>query len=158
MNRREFILSSAGTVALMRAGAVSAATDASYVTVRRSEQEWRAMLSEAEYDVLREEGTERAFTSPLNDETRAGTFHCKGCDLPVYPSDTKYKSGTGWPSFWAPIEDAVRTKPDRKLFITRTEVHCRRCGSHLGHIFDDGPEPTGERHCLNGIALTFSAA
>ena len=158
MNRREFILSSAGTVALMRASATSAATDASYVTVRRSEQEWRAMLSEAEYDVLREEGTERAFTSPLNDETRAGTFHYKGCDLPVYPSDTKYKSGTGWPSFWAPIEDAVRTKPDRKLFITRTEVHCRRCGSHFGHIFDDGPEPTGERHCLNGIALTFSAA
>ncbi len=156
MNRREFVLSAAGTIALLRAGASRAATDARYVTVRRSEAEWRAMLSDAEYDVLRNEGTERAFTSPLNDETRAGTFNCKGCKLPVYPSDTKYKSGTGWPSFWAPIEDAVRTKPDRKLFITRTEVHCRRCGSHLGHIFDDGPKPTGKRHCLNGIALTFT--
>lgn len=160
MNRRDFATAFAATLAgaaALRGTTAAAATNAPYVTVERTEEEWRAMLTDAEYDVLRDEGTERAFTSPLNDETRAGTFHCKGCDLAVYPSDTKFKSGTGWPSFWAPIEDAVRTKPDRKLLVmVRTEVHCRRCGSHLGHIFDDGPEPTGKRHCLNGIALTFT--
>ena len=116
------------------------------------------MLSDIEYRVMREEGTERAFTSPLNDITEAGLFHCKGCDQPVYDSETKFKSGTGWPSFYAAIDGAVGTKPDRKLFMTRTEVHCSRCGSHLGHIFDDGPEPTGKRHCINGVSLTFQAA
>ena len=123
--------------------------------ITRTEAEWRAMLSDVEYAVMREEATETAYTSPLLGETRKGTYHCKGCDLPLYSSAHKYDSGTGWPSFWKSLPDAVRTKPDNSLFATRTEVHCRRCGSHLGHIFDDGPQPTGKRHCLNGVSLTF---
>lgn len=126
--------------------------------IDRSRKEWESMLTDAEFYVMREEGTERAFTSPLNDEKRAGTFLCKGCDLPLYSSEHKFDSGTGWPSFWQALPDAVETKPDRKLFVTRTECHCRRCGSHMGHIFDDGPEPTGKRHCINGIAMTFQPA
>lgn len=123
--------------------------------VTRSPAEWRAMLTDLEYEVMREEATERAFSSPLDKETRTGTYHCKGCNLPLYSSAHKYDSGTGWPSFWQSLPNAVGTKPDRSLFATRTEVHCRRCGSHLGHIFDDGPQPTGKRHCLNGVSLSF---
>lgn len=123
--------------------------------IARTKAEWRAMLTELEYAVLREEATEAPFSSPLDTETRAGTYHCKGCDLPVYGSAQKYDSGTGWPSFWQSLPDAVGTKPDNTLFATRTEVHCRRCGSHFGHIFEDGPAPTGKRHCLNGVSLTF---
>jgi peptide-methionine (R)-S-oxide reductase len=125
--------------------------------VTRSEEEWRAILTDAQYRVLREEATERAFSSPLDKEYRAGTYHCAGCDLPLYSSDTKYDSGTGWPSFWAPIKGAVGTKPDRGLLGARTEVHCRRCGGHLGHVFDDGPQPTGKRYCMNGVAMVFRA-
>lgn len=125
--------------------------------ITRSEAEWRAMLTDVEYDVMREEETERPHSSPLNAETREGTYHCKGCDLPLYSSAHKYDSGTGWPSFWQSLPEAVRTKPDNSFFATRTEVHCRRCGSHLGHIFDDGPQPTGNRHCLNGVSLVFLA-
>lgn len=116
------------------------------------------MLSDLEYEVMREEGTERAFTSPLNDEKRPGIFACRGCEQPLYSSETKYDSGTGWPSFWEAMPDAVATKPDRKFFMVRTEVHCDRCGSHLGHIFDDGPPPTGKRHCINGVSLVFNPA
>ncbi|MCD9146243.1 peptide-methionine (R)-S-oxide reductase MsrB [Pseudophaeobacter flagellatus] len=123
--------------------------------ITRTQVEWRAMLTNAEYAVMREEETEPPYSSPLLTLTRAGTYHCKGCDLPVYSSQHKYDSETGWPSFWKSLPGAVRTKPDNSLFATRTEVHCRRCGSHLGHIFDDGPAPTGKRHCLNGVSLTF---
>ena len=126
--------------------------------VTRSDAEWRAMLTKAEYKVMRKEGTERSGSSPLDKTWDEGTYYCKGCDLPVYSSKHKFDSGTGWPSFWQSLPDAVRTKPDRKLFTVRTEVHCRRCGSHFGHIFDDGPAPTGKRHCLNGISLVFRKA
>ena len=108
--------------------------------------------------MLRQEATEPAFSSPLNDEHRSGIFACAGCEQELYSSETKFDSGTGWPSFWAPLDDAVATKTDFKLVIPRTEVHCDRCGGHLGHIFDDGPEPTGKRHCLNGVALDFAPA
>ena len=108
-----------------------------------------------EFYVLREEGTERAGTSPLNDEKRDGTFVCAGCALPLFKSETKYESGTGWPSFYAPIEGALGTKVDRKLFMARTEYHCIRCGGHQGHVFKDGPRPTGLRYCNNGVALDF---
>jgi peptide-methionine (R)-S-oxide reductase len=114
---------------------------------------------ENEYLVLREEETERPFTSPLNAERRIGTYACRGCALPVYASDAKYDSGTGWPSFFESLPDAIRTREDRRLiFQVRTEVHCRRCGGHFGHVFDDGPEPTGKRHCLNGLSLEFVPA
>ncbi|SIO05085.1 peptide-methionine (R)-S-oxide reductase MsrB [Vannielia litorea] len=159
MNRRDFLsaASAALPVGLLLSPRLLAATEGSF-EVTRSEAEWRAMLTETEYAVMREEATERAGTSPLNDEKRPGTYACKGCDLPLYSSETKYDSGTGWPSFWQSLPDAIGTKEDRKLFSVRTECHCRRCGSHLGHIFDDGPAPTGKRHCLNGVSLTFLPA
>jgi len=123
--------------------------------VAKSEAEWRAQLTPAQYRVLREHGTERAGTSPLDKEHGKGTFKCAGCDLPLFSSETKFDSRTGWPSFWTPLDDAVGTARDRALFMVRTEVHCRRCGGHLGHVFDDGPPPTGQRYCMNGAALTF---
>ncbi|GLS88044.1 peptide-methionine (R)-S-oxide reductase [Cypionkella aquatica] len=126
--------------------------------VTLSEAEWKAKLSDAAFRVLREEDTERAGSSPLNDEHRRGTFLCAGCDLPVFASETKFDSGTGWPSFYQPIAGAVGTKEDNSLFSTRTEVHCRRCGGHLGHVFNDGPQPTGLRYCMNGVAMKFVAA
>lgn len=125
--------------------------------ITRTEAEWREILSPDQYYILRQAGTEQPFSSPLNDETRAGVFSCAGCQLENYASDAKYKSGTGWPSFTASLENAIVTQPDRTLLLERTEALCRRCGSHLGHIFDDGPRPTGKRHCLNGLALTFTA-
>ena len=118
--------------------------------VTHTPEEWRKLLSPQQYAVLREQDTERAFTSPLNDEHRTGTFTCAGCDLPLFASKTKFDSGTGWPSFYEPIEGA--------LLIPRTEVHCRRCGGHLGHVFSDGPPPTGLRYCINGVSLKFVAA
>ena len=126
--------------------------------ITRTPEEWRAILTDFEYRVLREEATERPYTSDLLNEKREGTFTCAGCDLPLYASSTKYDSGTGWPSFWEALPNAVGTKVDNKLFMTRTEVHCRRCGGHLGHIFDDGPQPTGKRHCINGVSLDFVPA
>ena len=120
--------------------------------------EWQARLTPAQYAVLRREGTEPAHTSPLNAEKRRGVFHCAGCDLPLFSSDTKYESGTGWPSFYAALPGAVGTKTDFKLILPRTEYHCARCGGHQGHVFDDGPRPTGKRYCNNGVALRFEAA
>lgn len=121
-----------------------------------SDEEWRRRLSPDAYKVLRKHGTERAGTSPLNAEKRKGTFVCAGCGQPLFASDTKFESGTGWPSFWAPIEGAVETKSDRSWFMVRTEVHCARCEGHLGHVFDDGPRPTGLRYCMNGVAMGFT--
>lgn len=124
--------------------------------VTHTDAEWKARLSPAQYDVLRREGTEPPYTSPLNSEHRAGTFSCAGCDLPAFSSKTKFDSHTGWPSFWAPLDNAVKTRTDMSYGMIRTEVHCRRCGSHLGHVFDDGPKPTGLRYCMNGVAMKFT--
>jgi len=123
-----------------------------------SDADWKARLSPAQYNVLRREGTEPSHTSPLNGEKRKGVFHCAGCDLPLFSSDAKYESGTGWPSFFAPLANAVGTKTDYKMIIPRTEYHCVRCEGHQGHVFDDGPRPTGKRYCNNGVALRFEAA
>jgi peptide-methionine (R)-S-oxide reductase len=139
-------------------GQSAQAVDRREFEITYSDEEWRRRLTPEQYYVLREHGTERAGTSPLNHEKRAGTFVCAGCDLPLFSSETKYDSGTGWPSFWAPLDDAIGTSEDRSLFMTRTEVHCRRCGGHLGHVFEDGPPPTGLRYCMNGVALKFVPA
>ena len=125
--------------------------------VTLGDAQWRAKLSPAAYRVLRHEDTERPFSSPLNKEHRAGTFACAGCTQPLFSSRTKFESGTGWPSFWAPLPRAIGTKTDRAMMMARTEVHCARCGGHLGHVFDDGPKPTGKRYCMNGAAMTFRA-
>ena len=124
--------------------------------IEKSAEEWQRQLTPKQFSVLREHDTERAGTSPLNDEKRKGIYSCAGCDLPLYSSETKYDSGTGWPSFFEPLPNAVGTSSDRSLLVTRTEVHCRRCGGHLGHVFDDGPKPTGLRYCMNGIAMKFT--
>ncbi|MEO1620890.1 MAG: peptide-methionine (R)-S-oxide reductase MsrB [Cyanobacteria bacterium J06632_3] len=124
--------------------------------ITKTPEEWQAILTPEEYAVLRLEKTERPFTSPLNKVHEAGIFSCAGCDLPLFSSETKYNSGTGWPSFYAPLENAIATSVDRSLLMVRTEVHCRRCGGHLGHVFEDGPRPTGLRYCMNGVALSFT--
>ena len=126
--------------------------------VSLSDAEWKKRLSPAAYKVLRHEATERAGSSPLDREKRRGAFHCAGCDQRLFLSTTKFDSGTGWPSFWAPIKGAVGTKTDRKLGFQRVEVHCARCGGHLGHVFNDGPRPTGKRYCMNGVAMKFRPA
>jgi peptide-methionine (R)-S-oxide reductase len=130
-------------------------TDDKTFEVTKTDAEWRTQLTPEQYRVLREHGTERAGTSPLDKQYAKGTFACAGCGLPLFPSDTKFDSRTGWPSFWKPLDDAVGTTSDRSFFMVRTEVHCRRCGGHLGHVFDDGPAPTGLRYCMNGAALSF---
>jgi peptide-methionine (R)-S-oxide reductase len=152
MNRRLFLTTSIAALALGRAAR------AETFEVTLTEAEWRARLSPEAYAVLREEDTESAGSSPLNTEKQAGVYHCAGCDLELFSSEAKYDSGTGWPSFFQPLVNAVATKDDSGLFGSRTEVHCRRCGGHLGHVFDDGPAPTGKRYCMNGLSLRFQAA
>ena len=149
ISRRSF-LASAGAVALAPAALAGAAER---FEVTRTPDQWRRLLGPARYAVLREAKTERAGSSPLDREKRRGIFVCAGCALPLYKSQTKFDSGTGWPSFWAPIPNAVRMRPEGRLFWARTEVHCRRCGGHLGHVFDDGPGPTGQRFCMNSCSL-----
>lgn len=156
--RRSFL----NSVMQAAAGSVimSAASQASgkKFEIEKPDAEWRKILSPDQYYVLRQHGTEYAGSSPLDREKRKGTFHCAGCDLPLFSSDTKYDSGTGWPSFWQPLPNAIGTSIDRSLFSVRTEVHCRRCGGHLGHVFNDGPRPTGLRYCMNGVAMKFKPA
>lgn len=123
--------------------------------ITKTEEEWRKILTSEQFKVLRKHGTEKPYTSALDKEYGKGTYVCAGCDSPLFSSETKYNSGTGWPSFSAPISEAIGTSIDRSLFMTRTEVHCHRCGGHLGHVFDDGPAPTGKRYCMNGVALKF---
>jgi peptide-methionine (R)-S-oxide reductase len=162
LTRRHLLIggiSAAGLAALYRVAVpVSRVRAEGTFAVTHTEDEWRKLLTPAQYDVLRQEGTEPPGSSPLLDEHRPGTFDCAGCALPLFSSTTKYESGTGWPSFWAPLEGAVGTSTDHSLFMDRTEVHCFRCGGHLGHVFDDGPKPTGLRYCMNGVALAFTPA
>ena len=156
MNRRFLVGTALAGAALTMSGLGPRRAAAFEVT--RSEAEWKAMLSPLEYKVMRKAGTERAGSSPLDKNYEAGTYVCRGCDLPLYSSEHKFDSGTGWPSFWQALPNAIETKPDRTIWGVHTECHCRRCGSHLGHIFDDGPKPTGKRHCINGVSLRFVAA
>ena len=160
--KRNLLLAGVASALAGLFGAVTRRADAAekkaeVFEVTRSDDEWRALLGPNRYAVLRHEATERPYSSPLNGEKRPGTFACAGCDLPLFSSETKFESGTGWPSFYKPLANAVETSTDRSLLIARTEVHCRRCGGHLGHVFDDGPRPTGKRYCMNGLALTFTA-
>ena len=159
MNRRSLLLGGAALLAGAGATAVlprASVHAAEIFEVTRTDEEWRRLLTPEQYNVLRKQGTEPARSSPLDREKQAGLFLCAGCDLPVFRSADKFDSGTGWPSFTQPIEGAIATAEDRGWFATRTEVHCRRCGGHLGHVFDDGPKPTGLRYCMNGVAMKFA--
>ncbi|MCD7108630.1 peptide-methionine (R)-S-oxide reductase MsrB [Rhizobium sp. DKSPLA3] len=156
LSRRFFLLTgTAGLAAFALKNQIAPFAAAETFAVTKTDAEWKAMLGDEAYRILRHEDTERPFTSALNEEKRKGTFQCAGCALPVYSSDTKFDSGTGWPSFWQALPDAVGTRTDTSFLMVRTECHCSRCGGHLGHIFDDGPKPTGKRHCINGLSMTF---
>jgi peptide-methionine (R)-S-oxide reductase len=148
----------AGALWVGLSGHRARATATETFAVAHTDAEWKAMLSPASYAVLRQQGTEVPFSSKLDYETRAGTYSCGGCNLPAYSSTTKYDSHTGWPSFWQPLKNAVSSSNDTSFGMDRTEVHCSRCGSHLGHVFTDGPQPTGLRYCMNGVALKFQPA
>jgi peptide-methionine (R)-S-oxide reductase len=150
----------AGLLAYLGAlrGRTAQADGAPGFEVTHTDDEWRRLLQPAQYKVLRQHGTEPPGSSPLDHEFRKGIYSCAGCGLPLYTSDNKFDSGTGWPSFWKPIDNATGTSRDSSFFMTRVEVHCHRCGGHLGHVFDDGPAPTGLRYCMNGVALNFQAA
>jgi len=164
LTRRNFGLAGAGLIAAaagLRAAKTAANEETMATTttekfeITKAPEEWRKILTPEQFYVLREQGTERAFTSPLDKTYADGTYDCAGCDLALFSSDTKFHSGTGWPSFFKPLDNAVGTTSDTSFFMTRTEVHCRRCGGHLGHVFNDGPPPTGLRYCMNGVALKF---
>lgn len=156
ISRRWFLLQSA-CAAILAAVPFRHAVAAGTFGVTHSDEEWQKLLTLEQYEVLRRSGTERPFTSALLNEHRRGNFACAGCELDLFSSTTKYDSGTGWPSFWAPLDKAVGTEDDVSFGMTRTAVHCSRCGGHLGHVFDDGPQPTGLRYCMNGIALSFKS-
>ena len=158
MNRRKFVKNYSIIFLSSFIPQVAVGEEIKAFEITKSKREWKQILTDLEYKVMRKEGTERAYTSPLDKLFDKGIYHCKGCDLPLYSSDHKYNSGTGWPSFWKALPGAIGTKTDKKFFMVRTECHCSRCGSHLGHIFDDGPQPTGKRHCINGVSLRFKKA
>ena len=158
-DRRAFLgLAGAGTLSLLLFGRSSGSAASTHFPVYRTPTQWRQVLGPQRYDVLREAATERPFSSPLLQEHRRGTFVCAGCVNALFSSATKFESGTGWPSFWKPLPRAVVTRSDRSMMMDRTEVLCARCGGHLGHVFDDGPRPTGLRYCMNGLALKFRPA
>jgi peptide-methionine (R)-S-oxide reductase len=160
ISRRSMLAATTSLIGLFQFGRKDSAlgSETKKFEIEKSDEEWRKFLTPAQYRVLRQHGTEMAGSSPLDEEKRKGTFICAGCDLPLFPSGTKFDSGTGWPSFYAPLTNAVGTSEDKSLFMVRTEVHCRRCGGHLGHVFNDGPPPTGLRYCINGVALSFIEA
>jgi peptide-methionine (R)-S-oxide reductase len=157
ITRRSFVLAG-GAMALVGCGGESPAHAQANFPFRLTDAQWRARLSPAAYNVLRRHSTERPGSSPLDREKRRGTFHCAGCNHRLFSSTTKFDSGTGWPSFWQPLPRAIGTREDRSMMTSRTEVHCANCGGHLGHVFDDGPRPTGLRYCMNGVAMIFRAA
>ena len=155
LSKRKFLSLAGAGAAVLVFGCGKSATAKTRYAVTYSDAEWKKRLSPAAYRVLRREDTERPYTSPLNDEKRKGTFVCAGCNQRLFASATKFESGTGWPSFYAPLAGGIGTKTDYKIGVPRTEVHCARCGGHLGHVFNDGPKPTGKRYCMNGVAMKF---